>query len=432
MRILFEYTDVFKRPGRNVGIPRVVRNIANNLHKIENIRCIPIISGKAKIYDAQSIVSPEAHTRQIYKISRLIQRWQSYLCSVKTHRWKTGQRMFVFVLNTINRILSLLLKICDAKRKKSTLGRLPVMNIQPGDVVIWPGTLATLAGYNRLRQYKSQGARIVIIIYDLFQVTPYEYHSYLHQEFDVPPMMLIADGFMAISATVLQESRAFIREKVLSRSHTNPWIDQFYLGSELDRLTEEKEVRDVVRRPFQNRKPPYLMVGTILPHKNHVFVLDAFEYLWAQGVDVTLCIVGKNNEKSSEIIQRIKNHTEWNKRLFMLNDANDLELAYCYDHSKALIFPSFYEGFGLPLVEAMQHGLPVMASDIPIFRELGGEFVAFFELSNPANLRDLIREYEESTFFPAAKPVDQWQWITWLESTRQLVERVVEHEMVSE
>lgn len=50
---------------------------------------------------------------------------------------------------------------------------------------------------------------------------------------------------------------------------------------------------------------------------------------------------------------------------------NDLELYAWYKGATALIFPSYYEGFGLPIIEAMQFGLPIICSDIPVFREIG-------------------------------------------------------------
>ena len=61
-------------------------------------------------------------------------------------------------------------------------------------------------------------------------------------------------------------------------------------------------------------------------------------------------------------------------------DLSDTSLEHAYSHASALVFPSYVEGFGLPLVEAMQRGLQAMGSDIPVFREIGGEFMAYFDL----------------------------------------------------
>jgi alpha-1,2-rhamnosyltransferase len=73
----------------------------------------------------------------------------------------------------------------------------------------------------------------------------------------------------------------------------------------------------------------------------------------------------------------------------------------------------------------MQRGLPVMASDIPVFHEIGGEFVSYFDLSEPASLARQVRQSEDSGIFPAARQISGWSWLSWEDSARQLVKRVV-------
>ncbi|WP_448671693.1 glycosyltransferase, partial [Escherichia coli] len=116
---------------------------------------------------------------------------------------------------------------------------------------------------------------------------------------------------------------------------------------------------------------------------------------------------------------------ELNKRLFMFNDLSDKSLEYAYSHAASLVFPSYVEGFGLPLVEAMQRGLPAMGSDIPVFREIGGEFMAYFDLADPQTLANLVTRFEATGEFPAERPVGEWRWIGWHEASRQLIARIL-------
>jgi alpha-1,2-rhamnosyltransferase len=109
----------------------------------------------------------------------------------------------------------------------------------------------------------------------------------------------------------------------------------------------------------------------------------------------------------------------------MFNDLSDTSLEYAYSHARSLVFASWVEGFGLPLVEAMQRGLPAMGSDIPVFREIGGAFMAYFDLAAPQSLADLVVRFESSGQFPAARPVADWSWIGWREASAQLVERTL-------
>jgi alpha-1,2-rhamnosyltransferase len=109
----------------------------------------------------------------------------------------------------------------------------------------------------------------------------------------------------------------------------------------------------------------------------------------------------------------------------MFNDLSDTSLEHAYSHASALVFASYVEGFGLPLVEAMQRGLPAMGSDIPVFREIGGEFMAYFDLAEPQSLADLVARFESSGQFPAARNVADWHWIGWREASAQLAERTL-------
>ena len=128
------------------------------------------------------------------------------------------------------------------------------------------------------------------------------------------------------------------------------------------------------------------MVGSIEPRKSHEYVLNAFESLWAAEINVSLVFVGRNTWKSDALLERISSHQRLNQNLFLLRDATDVDLDFCYNHSSALIIASTVEGFGLPIVEAFQAGLPVIASDIPVFREIAKDNATYFLLDNTESL----------------------------------------------
>jgi alpha-1,2-rhamnosyltransferase len=203
------------------------------------------------------------------------------------------------------------------------------------------------------------------------------------------------------------------------------WFDYFHLGSELDLSEACAAVESRLTRVFKTPEPVFLMVSTIEPRKNHDYLLDAFERAWASGSQARLCIAGRIGWKCDALLARVRNHPQLNQRLFMFNDLSDTSLEHAYSHASALVFPSWVEGFGLPLVEAMQRGLPAMGSDIPIFREIGGEFMAYFDLAEPQSLADLVTGFERSGQFPAALSVAEWQWIGWREASAQLAERTL-------
>ena len=79
----------------------------------------------------------------------------------------------------------------------------------------------------------------------------------------------------------------------------------------------------------------------------------------------------------------------------------------------------------LPLVEAMQRGLPVMASYIEVFREVGEDFCAYFDTAHIESLSELIQEFEQTNQFPAIRQLDLYKWLSWRESTEQFYAKLM-------
>ena len=136
----------------------------------------------------------------------------------------------------------------------------------------------------------------------------------------------------------------------------------------------------------------WLVVGTIEPRKNHSFILDVFEELWDQGRQDKLVIIGRIGWKCDQVIARMQSHPELEHKLFFFADASDDELLYSYRNSQGLIFASYVEGFGLPIVEAMASKLRVFCSEIPVFREVGGTYPSYFALEDKKIGRASCRE----------------------------------------
>ena len=125
-----------------------------------------------------------------------------------------------------------------------------------------------------------------------------------------------------------------------------------------------------------------------------------------------------------ELARRIRTHPELGRRLTWFEAGSDAELDYAYRHASALIFASRCEGFGLPLVEAMQCGLPALASDIPVFREIGGDYPVYFDPDDAASLRNAIRRFELRLSAGNGMQRTARRWLSWPESARMLLEKV--------
>lgn len=135
-----------------------------------------------------------------------------------------------------------------------------------------------------------------------------------------------------------------------------------------------------------------LIVSTIEPRKNHLTLLSAWEKLRADRFpDLRLVIVGSLGWHHSSIVRKFRFPLQWG-HAFALEDVPSAELRLLYKHARATICPSFAEGFDLSGVEAMRSGGVVVASDIPVHREVYGDGAEYF---NPYSTEDLGRAIQQ-------------------------------------
>ena len=100
------------------------------------------------------------------------------------------------------------------------------------------------------------------------------------------------------------------------------------------------------------------------------------------------------------------------KTVKQISNVDDTGLVSYYNRAHALIYPSLYEGFGLPIIEAMACGTPVICSDIPVFREIGGKFPLFFK-NDPDDFRDCLDKIASVGHYPTLEAINWAKRFTW-------------------
>ncbi len=276
---------------------------------------------------------------------------------------------------------------------------------------IWPAA----------QEARNSGAKIATLLYDLIPLT---HPQFVGQERSTTFLSYLkrvanhSDLIVAISKTVRDEAKQFLRSVETPFDAFCDDIRAFKLGAELQLACGS--VREEVTRVFDNERPPYLMVATFDPRKNHDLLLDAFDRLWDQDQNVNLCLVGRFGNKCTETIRRVHSHPKFGSRLRLFNDLTDAELHYCYRKARGVVFTSVVEGFGLPIVESLWHGQKTFASDTPIHREVGGEDCTYFGLSSPDSLVEVLLDWEKQAL-AGAKPSVTRKPTTWRDSTAELV-----------
>lgn len=286
---------------------------------------------------------------------------------------------------------------------------------------------STLAQSERLKAMRRDGVGVFFVVYDLLPLQFPHYWPAKHCVPEIHRQWLEAisefDGVLCISRTVASEMADWLRRHPPRRLRPLR-LGWFHLGADLDGAASSQGMPADAAEVLATLKgrPSFLCVGTIEPRKGQSQALEAFELLWQEGEEVNLVLAGRAGWLVDDLMARLSSHRELGRRLFWLDGISDEYLAAVYASSACLLAPSEGEGFGLPLIEGAQHGLPILARDIPVFREVAGEHAAYFRGLEPGALAQAVRRWLALWHQGAAPESLGLPWLTWRQSAEALVQ----------
>ena len=297
----------------------------------------------------------------------------------------------------------------------------------PGDIFLGldlqPQVIAARREFYQV--LRRQGVRVEFLVYDLLSIQTPQYFPPGTAENFTQWLKVVAesDGAVCISKTVANQLAAWVEENSAERQR--PFrVNWFHIGADIADSLPSRRLPpddDTILDCITNRRT-FLMVGTVEPRKAQAQVLQAFEALWQDHHDLNLVIVGKQGWMVEGLIDRLRAHSELNSRLFWLDGVSDEYLDKIYAASTCLIAASEGEGFGLPLIEAAQHKIPIIARDIPVFREVAETHSFYFKGNDPEALANAIEEWlalHDKNNHPKS---DDMPWLTWKESAATLLQ----------
>lgn len=262
---------------------------------------------------------------------------------------------------------------------------------------------------------RSFGARCVCFLHDLI---PIDYPEY------VQPGK--AQGHRRATQTI---ARLF--DAVIVNSQSTAESLRQFLTSEPDRKLPTANIhvappgvpafprpQSQSNLPHAPRSVPYFVVlGTIEPKKNHLLLLN----LWGRlattlATPPRLLVIGARGWENEQVVDLLERSRRLHGLVEEHNRLDDLGVGSLLSQARAVLAPSFVEGFGLPLAEALASGVPVICSDIPAFREVGGDVPDYLDPLDLFAWRDAIVDYSEPHSARRAaqlRRLTHWQAPTW-------------------
>lgn len=244
--------------------------------------------------------------------------------------------------------------------------------IGDGKGQIWHSTYFTLP-------FKWKGASVVTVYDMIYEKFPkWTYHPGREQILERKKRCITsADAIICISKTTCQDMLDFynVNPDKVYVIHPAP----SYIFKPLN--NEDNLIKLPITKPF------LLYVGYRAPYKNFGGLIDAYT-VWSMRKEIGLIVVGMDWTPDEQTQLLRKGIAE---DIILLNNVDDQTLCYLYNQASALVHPSFYEGFGIPIIEAMACGCPVITSHIPSTVEIAGDIPIYF---NPTKIDDMLTAFD--------------------------------------
>lgn len=346
-----------------------------------------------------------------------------YTLQVAYHIWKLNtQHQLSFITLKSDKIMNEIIAtplpntlpflVNDPVRQFITLPRL-INKLKP-DIVVEP---AHFGPFNL-----SKGIKRITVIHDLTPLLFPSFHllsSHILHRIFLGRILRKADLILTNSENTRHDIYQY---SSFAKVKTNTLLlgkDDFF------KPTNEQSILE----KYKIRKPYILSVGTLEPRKNLITLLNAFEkYKKTCTNETVLVLIGQNGWKNKQLEETLVQHPFKNE-IVRTGYIERLDLPALYSHCLTFIYPSLYEGFGLPLLEAMACGAPAIAADNSSLKEVGGEAAIYFPTKDDDILSSRIQQVSENITLQeelrkkSLIQAQKFSWKKYAESFLELIEK---------
>ncbi|MDZ8053669.1 MAG: glycosyltransferase family 4 protein [Aulosira sp. ZfuVER01] len=383
-----------------------MRQLTSELDKLSSSSSYTNIEVVAVMFDGNFMrkvtnLNPENNSEAairnpyIYAFSKIIMKFQVFWTKLKNK----FLNLFPFIL-----IQCIYLNL---SKSKNGLLEFEGLKILPGDIYIIADANWDLPKtyYNFLKNLKKHGVVIAIICYDLIPIKFPEFcnknsaaaFTKFYRDYSD-----LFDKVLCISKNSAKDYRNAQNAGIISINNSNLTVKSFRLGCDYANLellaniennSFDKNFKELLNSRY------ILVVGSLAPHKNIKTIMAAFDLLVdSNNKEVNLLFAG-NRGWYLETDMLIDSNKMYGKLIHILGAVTDEQLSILYRNCYCLVQASFYEGFGLPVVEALQYYKPVIASNGGSLPEVGGDFCLYFDPHQPSELYQALKKLVDSDIY---------------------------------
>jgi len=406
--------------GRMTGIQRVEYNIAKRYVEREDVRfCVfDKNSGKLIEFDFSHIEFKINHQQEVVNNSSGTQ------LQHKTFTSRTVDGMRKVIPSKVKRILKE--KHASLSRGRGDLSEIsPIANINQGDIlIVLSGDWSDSTFANFVAQTKrDHQIKVIQIVYDMLPALfpsyfvmgmPKQFSDYMEK------MLSFSDLVLVISESTKRDVAAFMKQRAMLPIP----IEVFRLGDDFvktkAKYPEASNLKD---------KDYILTVCTVEARKNHLVLYYAMREAVMQGIDMPIMVfAGKKGWLVDDLYYTITNDPIMSEKIIFVDQPTDSELAWLYENCLFTVFPSFYEGWGLPVAESLFNGKFCLSSNASSMPEIAGDLIDYFSPNDPVGVLKKIRRYYEDRQALKAKEatiLSRYKTSTW-DTAFQQVDQAVE------
>lgn len=416
-KIIIDITYLAHWQGKLTGIPRVIDEIARRYsdqpdtifviwddrvrHFFQTDLKQATATRGEKIYYSQSI-------GMSYKIQNTVVRYMGFGVLYRLFK-KVGLK---FKIPFFGYIAQFLINARYASNLKPSISKDDTIFIPMG---IWHSDFYI----NMIKKSHKKGVKIAQISYDMLPiVTPqYSNHSTKSMLKYTKETFPISDVIFSISEYTKSDIEAWLHSENLP----TPKIEVFRLGDDF-KASEVKGAKRFEDMKRVQKKEYILCVGTIELRKNHAILYYVYRLAAARGIQLPLLIiVGRKGWQGEGVYDLMTKDPEVMQNIMVVTDASDTELSWLYIHAKYTIYPSFYEGWGLPVAESISYGVPVLASKTSSIPEIAGDLIEYFDPISTENILNKMQYMEDpKNLAKSVSKIKKYKPTTWDQTFLQI------------